>query len=113
MRKHLIITVIYLVYCLIAATASSEAGNNQKTVPPLNMDRLKNELSFVRSKAKAKGAWPREIRYTFKVYDFKTDSFRQEAKTFVIKKKPLRIIPHAVGVARYYGQSARVSDWCL
>jgi iron complex transport system substrate-binding protein len=63
------------------------------------MDGLKTELSLVRGKVKAEDSWPREIRYTFKVYDFKTDSFQQEAKTFVIKKKPLRIIPHAVGVA--------------
>jgi len=99
MRKILIITGCFLACCLIAAVASSEAGNNQKTVPPLDLERLKNELSFVRGKAKAEGAWPRKIRYNFKVYDFKTDSLRQEAKTFVIKKKPLRIIPHAVGVA--------------
>jgi iron complex transport system substrate-binding protein len=99
MRKFLIIIGCYLVYCLVAATASSEADNDQKTVPPLDMERLKNELSFVRGKAKAEGAWPREIRYRFQTYDFKSDAFRQEAKTFAIKKKPLRIIPHAVGVA--------------
>lgn len=98
MRKYLI-TAVYLTYFLITAAASSAADGNQKIVPPLDMERLKNELSFVRGKAKAEGPWPREIRYTFKTYDFKTDTFRQEAKTFVIKKKPLRIIPHAVGVA--------------
>lgn len=99
MRRYLIIAGCYLVYCLIAATASAGAGNDQKTVPPLDMERLKNELSFVRGKARAQAPWPREIRYTFKAYDFKTDAFQQEAKTFVIRKKPLRIIPHAVGVA--------------
>jgi iron complex transport system substrate-binding protein len=99
MRKYLIITAFVLASCLFAVPASSAAGNEQKSVPPLDMAKLKNELSFVRGKAKAEGAWPRKIHYTFKVYDFKTDSFRQEAKTFVIKKKPLRIIPHAVGVA--------------
>jgi iron complex transport system substrate-binding protein len=99
MRKYLIITLSYLVYCLIAATPSSEAGNVQKPVAPLDMERLKNELSLVRGKAKAPAPWPRTIHYTFKIYDFKTDAFQQEAKTFVIKKKPLRIIPHAVGVA--------------
>ena len=99
MRKYLIIAGCYLAYCLIAAAASAGAGNDQKTVSPLDMERLKNELSFVRGKAKAQAPWPREIRYTFKVYDFKTDAFRQEARTFLIKKKPLRIIPHAVGVA--------------
>ena len=51
------------------------------------------------ARQRLRAPWPREIRYTFKVYDFKTDAFQQEAKTFVIKKKPLRIIPHAVGVA--------------
>jgi iron complex transport system substrate-binding protein len=63
------------------------------------MDRLNNELSFVRGKGTASGPWPREIRYTLKTYDFKTDAFRQETRTYVMKKKPLRIIPHAVGVA--------------
>lgn len=63
------------------------------------MGRLKNELSYVRGTAQAEGRWPREVRYTFKEYDFKTDAFRQEAKTFAVRKKPLRIIPHAVGVA--------------
>ena len=98
MRKYFIITVIYLAYCLIAAAVSLAAGNDQKTVPPLDLERLKNELSFVRGKTKAEGPWPREVHYTYKTYDFKTDTFHQEAKTFVIKKKPLRIIPHAVGV---------------
>ncbi len=99
MRNNLTITGFLMAFCLIAAVASSAAASDQKTVPPLDMERLKNELSFVRGKAKVEGPWPREIRYNFKVYDFKTDAFRQEAKTFVVKKKPLRIIPHAVGVA--------------
>ena len=62
-------------------------------------DELKNALSFVRGCETAKDVWPRVISYTFKVYDFKTDTFAQEEKTITIKKKPLRIIPHAVGVA--------------
>jgi iron complex transport system substrate-binding protein len=99
MRKYLIVIGCYIVWCLIACTSYSEAGNYQKTVPPLDMERLKSELSYVRGNTKAKATWPRKIRYTFKAYDFKTDAFRQEAKTFVIKNKPLRIIPHAVGVA--------------
>jgi len=99
MRNYLLITNISLWFCLIFGTASATAGSAQKMVPPLDLERLKNDLSFVRGTAKAAGPWPRQIRYTFKVYDFKTDTFRQEAKTFAIKKKPLRIIPHAVGVA--------------
>ena len=99
MRRFVIITLLYLICCLIPAAAYTGEQTDQKTVPPLDMDGLKTELSLVMGKVKAEGSWPREIRYTFKVYDFKTDSFQQEAKTFVIKKKPLRIIPHAVGVA--------------
>ena len=99
MRNYIIILAIYFANCFIAVAASSAAGNDQLSVPPLDMERLRSELSFVRGTAKVERAWPREIRYTFKVYDFKTDAFQQEAKTFVIKKKPLRIIPHAVGVA--------------
>ena len=99
MLRFVIITLIYLICCLIPAAAYTGELTEQKTVPPLDMDGLKNELSLVRGTTKAEGVWSREIRYTFKVYDFKTDSFQQEAKTFVIKKKPLRIIPHAVGVA--------------
>ncbi len=99
MRKFLVIAGFYLAWCLMAATPSSGAGNPRKTVPPLDLERLKTDLSLVRGKAKAEGPWPREIRYTFKIYDFKTDAFRQEAKTFVMRKRPMRIIPHAVGVA--------------
>jgi len=66
MRKYLIIIGCYLAYCVIAATASSAAGNDQKTVPPLDMDRLRNELSFVRGKAKAVGAWPRKYAIPLK-----------------------------------------------
>lgn len=99
MRTCLIITLCYVACCLVTATAPAEAGDEQKSVPPLDLGRLKSELSLVRGKAQAEGTWPREIRYTFKVYDFKSDTFRQEAKTFTLKKKPLRILPHAVGVA--------------
>lgn len=63
------------------------------------MVKLRSELSLVRGRAKSKGPWPREIRYTFNVYDFKSDAFQREIRSFVLKRKPLRIIPHAVGVA--------------
>jgi iron complex transport system substrate-binding protein len=84
---------------LIVCTASLSAGSLQEAVPPLDLEKLRSDLSIVRGKAKTKATWPREIRYAFKVYDFKTDTYRQEAKTFILKKKPQRIIPHAVGVA--------------
>jgi len=95
----LLFTACCVAFSLIAGAASSAASNDQKTAPPLEMERLKNELSFVRGKPKVEGPWPREIRYTLKTFDFKTDTFQQQAKTLVLKKKPMRIIPHAVGVA--------------
>lgn len=88
-----------LACCLVAGTASAYAGTVQGAAPPLDMETLRNELSLVRGTAKNKALWPREVRYIFKVYDFKTDRFLQEAKTVTLKKKPQRIIPHAVGVA--------------
>lgn len=99
MGKYLIITLTFLALCLVPAAAPSVAADKRNPVPPLELERLKNKLSFVRGTAKTGGPWPRTIRYTLKVYDYKTDTFRQEAKTFVVRKKPLRIIPHAVGVA--------------
>lgn len=99
MRNYLLITNISLWFCLIFGTASATAGSAQKMVPPLDLERLKNDLSFVRGTKKTEGTWPRHVRYVFKTYDFRTNTFRQEAKTFALKKKPLRIIPHAVGVA--------------
>ncbi len=99
MRKLLIVTGYFLAWCLIVVTPSSAAGNDARAVAPLDLEKLKNELSFVRGKTTTERGWPREIRYNFKVYDFKTDAFRVEARTSVVKKKPLRIIPHAVGVA--------------
>lgn len=99
MRKHLITMLLCLAYCLVPAVAPAETAPEPKFVPPLELARLKNDLSFVRGKSKSEAAWPRKISYTFRVYDYKTDSFRQEARTFEIRKKPVRIIPHSVGVA--------------
>jgi len=99
MSYHRILSGIMLACCLIACTPSTDAGSVQGTAPPLDMEKLRNDLSLVRGTTKTKKTWPREIRYSFKVYDFKTDRFLLEAKTFTLKKKPLRVIPHAVGVA--------------
>ena len=94
-----IIITLLAFCCLVACSPPSGVNHDQKAVPPLDMDRLNTELSHVRGKAQAEGAWPRKIRYSFDVHDLKTDTFRQETKNFEIQKKPLRIIPHAVGVA--------------
>jgi iron complex transport system substrate-binding protein len=99
MRIYLKLIACFLACSLIAAAPPQGANAHRKPAPPLGTDKLKRELSFVRGTPQTAGQWPRHIRFTFRTYDFRTDTFRQEAKTFTMHKKPLRIIPHAVGVA--------------
>lgn len=77
----------------------SKADNDGCNTYPLDMMKLRKDLSYVRGEKKAEKSWPRIIKYTQELYDFRKESFRQEEKTFEIKTKPLRIIPHAVGVS--------------
>ena len=99
MKKNLLFISGLVFFLILVDAANCQDTAQTKTVTPLNMDELKNALSFVRGCETAKNVWPRVVRYGFKIYDFKTDTFAQEEKTITIKKKPLRIIPHAVGVA--------------
>jgi iron complex transport system substrate-binding protein len=98
MRNHFI-SVFLLAWLLISSAAYAQADGAPQSAPPLDLEKLKSELSLVREQAKPEGAWPRNIRYTHKIHDFKTDVFQQEPRSFTLRKKPLRIIPHAVGVA--------------
>ncbi len=99
MSRYIPSLSIALLCCFLTGTASASERDAQPLVLPLDMDGLRKELSFVRGSAQPQETWPREVSYTFKIYDFKTDSYQEEKRTCVIKKKPLRIIPHAVGVA--------------
>jgi iron complex transport system substrate-binding protein len=98
MKKKILISGLIL-FLLLAKIAYSKPSDQNKTVTPLDQYGLKRALSFVRGCETTRDVWPRVVKYNFKIYDFKTDSFSQEEKTIEIKKKPLRIIPHAVGVA--------------
>jgi len=62
------------------------------------MEALKDDLSHVRGVTKLKMGWPRTIEYEHQTYDFREDALYQRKRTAVIASKPLRIIPHAVGV---------------
>jgi iron complex transport system substrate-binding protein len=84
---------------LLPAAANAQSAAPPGISPPLPLNELKKELSLVRGKTQPAKAWPRTISYTFKVYDFKTNSFSREEKTFRLARQPVRIIPHAVGVA--------------
>ncbi|MFH0812264.1 MAG: ABC transporter substrate-binding protein [Pseudomonadota bacterium] len=74
--------------------------NKKEGLPqsPLDMEGLKKALSYARGPSKPEESWPRSIKYQFEIYNFKTDTFSREEQTYEIKKKPCRIIPHAVGV---------------
>jgi iron complex transport system substrate-binding protein len=97
-RKAVIISLA-LGYLLLPAAGYSQSMKQPDGFPPLPADDLKKALSLVRGTAQTDYRWPRTIPYTFKVYDFQTNTFLQEKKSFRIAKQPLRIIPHAVGVA--------------
>ncbi len=99
MGKNILLISGLILFLLLANSANSQPSDQNKTVTPLDQDGLKNALSFVRGCETARGVWPRVVKYDFKIYDFTTDSFTHEKKTIEIKKKPLKIIPHAVGVA--------------
>jgi len=99
MKKNLLLISGLILFLLLANAANSQPSEQNKTVTPLDQDGLKNALSFVRGCETTRDVWPRVVRYSFKIYDFKTDTFAQEEKTITIKKKPLKIIPHAVGVS--------------
>lgn len=99
MKKKLLFISGLIFFLGLAKAANCQDSAQTKTATPLNMGELKKALSFVRGCEPAKEVWPRVVRYSFKIYDFKTDTFSQEEKTITINKKPFRIIPHAVGVA--------------
>lgn len=92
-------TVILILSCILITAARAGERSQRQAAPPFALAALEKELSFVRGPAAKDGPWPREIPYTFRVYDFKTDALREEHKVFTLQKKPVRIIPHAVGVA--------------
>jgi iron complex transport system substrate-binding protein len=83
---------------VVGVAAPVHGGKDYAHITPLDMESLKQSLSLVRAPAPSKGSWPRELKYTMDVFDFKTDSFQQGARTIKLKKMPQRIIPHAVGV---------------
>jgi iron complex transport system substrate-binding protein len=67
--------------------------------PPLDMEALKKALSCARGETTNEQGWPRTINYTYRMHDYRTDTFREEERTFEIRQRPIRIVPHAVGVA--------------
>ncbi len=97
MKQAWVFFVIMLGCFLIVSAAGTETGGRLEFRTPLNMESLKQALSHARGEG-ACGVWPRTISYSYEVYDFRKERFSEEARTFEVKNKPQRIIPHAVGV---------------
>jgi iron complex transport system substrate-binding protein len=76
----------------------SQCHGNGLPKTPLDMETLLNSLSYVRGESNADEGWPRKIEYEQQVYDFRKDAVHRGKKTFVMSRKPVRIIAHAVGV---------------
>jgi len=76
-----------------------QAENGHTIQPPLKMADLKRALSYARGHGGSNESWPRMITYDYEVYDFRQDRPNRREKKLTMDRKPLRIIPHGVGVA--------------
>ncbi len=82
-----------------ACDKPAQEPSDVAAAPPMNMEELKNDLSYARGDSSEAQGWPRRIEYTHKTHDFRTDTFRKEEREFVVEQRPTRIVPHAVGLA--------------
>jgi iron complex transport system substrate-binding protein len=79
--------------CAAAATA-----RGARTFP-LEMDALMGALSDTRRPAPGTDeGFPRSVSYRFLNYNFVDDTLSEQTRTVLVQKKPLRIIPHAIGL---------------
>ena len=96
--KRLILIVVVIICAYLAYPASSQDPGKKRPKTPIAMERLKHDLSYVRGESPSGEGWPRVIQYTNEIYDFRKDVFNREERVFEMQRKPLRIIPHSVGV---------------
>ena len=99
MKTKKFLWVLWMLFLALACTRSGEERSAGLPAPPLDTEGLKQALSCARGETREQRAWPRKVDYTFRIYDFRADTFHEEARVFEIERKPLRIVPHAVGVA--------------
>ncbi len=97
-KKSIIFLGIVIISLSVASSSPSRSNGGQWPALPLDMEALKNDLSCTRGKSASNEKWPKTISYEHEIYDFRKDIFHREKKTFRLSSKPLRIIPHAVGV---------------
>ena len=99
MKQGVIILLLGVIFLALACDKPGQERSGALSVPPLDMEPLKIALSYVRGETQAELGWPRTVRYTHRTHDFRTDTFQEEERVFEIRRKPTRVVPHAVGVA--------------
>jgi iron complex transport system substrate-binding protein len=99
MRKITLLLGFTFICLLLPKALPSQDHGNGCTKMPLDMEALKETLTYVRGTTESEFGWPRVIEYELEIYDFRKELFHREKKTFAIQAKPWRIIPHAVGVS--------------
>jgi iron complex transport system substrate-binding protein len=100
-NKVLVVKLSAVIFVIVAFFAAPLWGaTSERTWPktPLEEKALRAELSLVRGKPSADKDYPKTIHYIHEFIDFRNDELAQEERTFILKKKPVRIIPHAVGI---------------
>jgi iron complex transport system substrate-binding protein len=100
-NKVLVVKLSAFIFVIVAFFAAPLWGTNSESAwpkNPLEEKTLRAELSLVRGKPSADKDYPKTIHYIHEFIDFRNDELAQEERTFILKKKPVRIIPHAVGI---------------
>lgn len=99
MKKRWALLVTGMILLVAACDKPVRERSAGPPAPPLDMEPLKKALSYARGETQEEQGWPRTIDYTYRTYDFRTDTFREEKRAFEIERRPVRMVPHAVGVA--------------
>jgi len=99
MKKATLLFGFVFIYLFMFHPWVSQCYEDGFPKTPLDMETLQDSLSCVRGGTKSDRGWPRAIEYEHEVYHFRKDALHHEKKTFVMASKPVRIIPHAVGVS--------------
>jgi iron complex transport system substrate-binding protein len=99
MKKATLLFGFVFIYLFMFHPWVSQCYEDGSPKTPLDMETLQGSLSCVRGETKSDRGWPRIIEYEHDIYDFRKDALHQGKKTFVMASKPVRIIPHAVGVS--------------
>ena len=99
MMKFTVLITIFFLFTLSSVAALAASSEWKMPLTPLPMEQLFKDLSQVRGEAVVEEKWPRQISFTHRVYDYRREIFNVETKTVKLKRAPVRIIPHSVGIS--------------